>query len=964
MSFFKRLMIFFGMSLIVFYGCERLLGPEPKDPSQNDEVLITGPSFLAVDGDKYTIDFEEFQTGEIVDEVDLGSAGKVAVHGSHSTSGTDNVAIIFDSSVPTGLDFDLGSPNEVAVPGGPGVGSGGESGEFINDIVLSKILILAENMVDEDPADGYIDDPDDSADLNGLMTFDFSGVGDGWATVIAGMVIDVEHEEQVPNIIFHLRDASTVEFTYPNTGNNGLYKGASFKEAYPEGVADVVTMEVFFHGSGGLDNIVLIPGFCSGKIGDFVWHDLNENGIQDSGEPGLEGVTVNLLVKVVDTYELFESTQTDANGKYLFTGICPGDYRIQVDETTLPAISVTANTKLIETDAEQQKYSTPDTKKIGLTGRKAILEGSPRINKQSAPRINKNVESTGASTIASDVTDTIVTNWVPTLVKAGTNRAKDSNPNPSTFPMSDGQKRTWIDFGYYQYEITTRSCYLDIEKYTNGVDADLAADAPALAPGDPVTWTYEVTNTGHTSGDPDAAAIALADIEVTDSEPGVVPVRDPSTDVGSDGMLSPGETWVYEATGTAEDLDGGVYENVGSVTGFVVSSEGDTSYCDAFDLSHYINCGGLIGDFVWFDLDCNGIQDDGEPGLEGVTVRLKRAGTLIATTTTNADGYYYFENLCKGYYAVYVDESTLPTSVPEAVTSPIEWTPTAVKAGTNRAIDSNPNPSLFPMGDFKKRLWIDFGFCEVIEARTCYLDIEKYTNGIDADLPENAVELFPGNLITWTYVVTNTGDTSGDPDASAIALADITVTDSKGVVPIRDASTDVGGDDLLSPGETWYYYATGTAQDLQGGIYANVGTVEAVVYDDAGEPSYCEAQDPSHYVNLECGNCTSQFTEMTFQYLGTSAATVVVEQNKPATTEIFNSTVQPGEQFTIVGVWDHGPTPTLGTEIDVFVNGALNAEFHTSCSDPEVVPGLVRGDFLIINIKDWGGWVCAGPAPG
>ncbi|SDM68334.1 hypothetical protein SAMN05660860_03009, partial [Geoalkalibacter ferrihydriticus] len=34
---------------------------------------------------------------------------------------------------------------------------------------------------------------------------------------------------------------------------------------------------------------------CGGSIGDFVWNDLNQNGLQDAGEPGISGVTVNLL---------------------------------------------------------------------------------------------------------------------------------------------------------------------------------------------------------------------------------------------------------------------------------------------------------------------------------------------------------------------------------------------------------------------------------------------------------------------------------------------------------------------------------------------------------------------------------------------------------------------------------------------------------------------------------------------
>ena len=52
-----------------------------------------------------------------------------------------------------------------------------------------------------------------------------------------------------------------------------------------------------------------------------------------------------------------------------------------------------------------------------------------------------------------------------------------------------------------------------------------------------------------------------------------------------------------------------------------------------------------IGNRVWSDLDANGKQDPGEPGISDVTVQLKNAaGTVIATTTTRADGTYYFND--------------------------------------------------------------------------------------------------------------------------------------------------------------------------------------------------------------------------------------------------------------------------------------------------------------------------------
>ncbi len=65
---------------------------------------------------------------------------------------------------------------------------------------------------------------------------------------------------------------------------------------------------------------------ANGQIGDHVWLDENYNGIEDDGESGLAGVTVNLL----NTDEsLYLTTTTDANGDYLFDHVIEGDYTVQ-----------------------------------------------------------------------------------------------------------------------------------------------------------------------------------------------------------------------------------------------------------------------------------------------------------------------------------------------------------------------------------------------------------------------------------------------------------------------------------------------------------------------------------------------------------------------------------------------------------------------------------------------------------
>ncbi len=61
---------------------------------------------------------------------------------------------------------------------------------------------------------------------------------------------------------------------------------------------------------------------------------------------------------------------------------------------------------------------------------------------------------------------------------------------------------------------------IDIEKATNGSDADGVSDAdvPQIAAGDVVTWTYVVTNTGD-------VPFAATDVDVADDIPGVTPIR-------------------------------------------------------------------------------------------------------------------------------------------------------------------------------------------------------------------------------------------------------------------------------------------------------------------------------------------------------------------------------------------------------------------------------------------------------
>jgi predicted outer membrane repeat protein len=119
------------------------------------------------------------------------------------------------------------------------------------------------------------------------------------------------------------RAASTVEVSFDQRGATRPQDG----DGNGSLIADIGSIEV---ASAPLANL---------EIGDFVWLDQNNNGMQDPGEPGLDGVTVQLyrdsnLDGVLDPFSdlLVASTITSNGGLYRFQSLSSGDYFVLIPE--------------------------------------------------------------------------------------------------------------------------------------------------------------------------------------------------------------------------------------------------------------------------------------------------------------------------------------------------------------------------------------------------------------------------------------------------------------------------------------------------------------------------------------------------------------------------------------------------------------------------------------------------------
>jgi uncharacterized repeat protein (TIGR01451 family) len=329
---------------------------------------------------------------------------------------------------------------------------------------------------------------------------------------------------------------------------------------------------------------------------------------------------------------------------------------------------------------------------------------------------------------------------------------------------------------------------IHIEKYTLGCDGNYGDGVNVIA-GNQVTWKYEVTNIGTSDS-------LFRNVVVTDSVAGVSPAY-VSGDTDGDSKLDPGETWIYQATGTAIS---GNYSNTGTASG-----DGNNGFSDTdSDTSSYF--GGAPG--IQIVKTTNGNNETVAPG-HYIPIGNTVTWTYTVTNTGNValSAIVVTDNIA-GVTPAYVsgdthnigkldtDETWIFTASGNAVAGQYHNTGTAKGKWACQEVNNTDDSWYF--GEIPSNPGIN---------------IVKYTNNLDvtgAPGPTIAV----GDPVTWKYVVTNTGN---------VALSTVTVTDNiAGVSPVY-VSGDTDTDNYLDLTETWIFTASGTAT---AGQYNNTGKAE------------------------------------------------------------------------------------------------------------------------------------------
>jgi len=352
-------------------------------------------------------------------------------------------------------------------------------------------------------------------------------------------------------------------------------------------------------------------GYTQGtaSIGDRAFYDLDGSGLpDDGGEPGLNGITVNLLEGTCPgSGQPFKTQVTSGNGDYDFTNLPEGDYCVDVDESTLPVGFNSTTTEPLDVDlGDGEDYNDADFGYLaecppGTVPNVGMSSGAEDENGREA---NTAVHYVCIEVIPvrGAIGDFV---WYDTDADGIEDIGEEGIPNVAVDLYIDSNDSGALEIGVDQLVASTQT------------DADGGYLFPKL---EPAAYFVDVTDAANDNG----------------------PLNGMVHTLGNQSMNDP--------AGPINLAAGGVYKDAD------------------FGYVRELNGKALIGDTVWYDANGDGKQQPGELGIEGVTVFTSPQDGFIPpmAALTDENGHYWFPVTPSSYIIGVSRPADLTPTTPES----------------------------------------------------------------------------------------------------------------------------------------------------------------------------------------------------------------------------------------------------------------------------------------------------------
>ena len=429
----------------------------------------------------------------------------------------------------------------------------------------------------------------------------------------------------------------------------------------------------------------------TGAITGQLFYDWNGSATVDASDEGIRDITVSLYydangngVYDATSDPLVAQTSTATDGTYSFSGLQAGDYLVVVEESDTDFPTDVQQTKATPTAVVTDSTTTTNVdfgyQPVGT----AALSGTVWYDKN-GDQIQSGTNEVGLASVKVDLYVDANQDGIYVLVRT---TDSDSNGNYAFEDLMDGSYRVSVDktdvdipvdSNGDSYQLTTPE--EEDVAISGGLDASVDFGLATFASiGDRIY--YDANN----NASMDLYEQGIANVRVWLKDSGGAIIQTVFTSDGTGGALvgsylfrslPPGTYTVEVDTSTlpagitgadqTEDPDrDGVPASDLSIAGLPAADNQYTTVVNYGDNLRGVDFGyqpsGVVGDYVWWDSNGDGIQDAGEFGLQGVTVTATSGATTL-TTTTDSDGLYSFQSLSAGTWTIAVDAGTLPSSM-------------------------------------------------------------------------------------------------------------------------------------------------------------------------------------------------------------------------------------------------------------------------------------------------------------